>query len=53
MKRLSFSGVAIALAMLVAPVVHADENPYTYKNLPEKDDQIKMVVAHTVNMEWS
>lgn len=53
MKRLLFSGVAVALALLVAPVVHAEENPYTYKNLPEKDDQIKMVVAHTVNMEWS
>jgi TRAP-type C4-dicarboxylate transport system substrate-binding protein len=53
MRRLLIAGAAVALAVLAAPATQAAENPYTFKNLPKQDGQSKMVVAHTVNMEWS
>ena len=31
----------------------AEPNPYDFQNLPKQPGQISMVVAHTVNMEWS
>ena len=31
----------------------AEPNPYDFQNLPKQPGQIQMVVAHTVNMEWS
>ena len=53
MRRQLTAGMVIAATLFAGQSAIADENPYTFKNLPEKDGQIRMVVAHTVNMEWS
>jgi tripartite ATP-independent transporter DctP family solute receptor len=52
MRRLLSAGV-LTVAGLFSGAAIAEENPFGYANLPEKDGQIRMVVAHTVNMEWS
>jgi TRAP-type transport system periplasmic protein len=52
MKHLLTAGAVLISGLLAGPAF-AGENPYGYANLPERDGQIRMVVAHTVNMEWS
>ena len=52
MRRLLGAG-ALAIFGLFASTASAEQNPYGFWNLPEKDGQTRMIVAHTVNMEWS
>ena len=53
MNRKLMLGALVAALALASPAAHAEENPFTFKNLPEQPGQQRMVVAHTVNMEWS
>jgi TRAP-type C4-dicarboxylate transport system substrate-binding protein len=52
MRHLLSAGI-ISIAGLFSAAAMAEENPFGYANLPEQDGQTRMVVAHTVNMEWS
>ena len=52
MRRLISAGIVV-FAGLFSGAAMAEENPFSFANLPERDGQIRMVVAHTVNMEWS
>ena len=54
MKNLiAAGGVAAAFALVPTLSFGAEPNPFDWNNLPKKPGQISMVVAHTVNMEWS
>ena len=54
MKNLiAAGGVAAAFALVPTLSFGAEPNPFDWNNLPKKPGQIPMVVAHTVNMEWS
>jgi TRAP-type transport system periplasmic protein len=47
------AAAAFAALALLSSAAIAEANPFGFQNLPKKEGQIKMVVAHTVNMEWS
>jgi TRAP-type C4-dicarboxylate transport system substrate-binding protein len=51
--RKFFTIAAFAASILAPAVALAAPNPFDWQNLPKKPGQIPMVVAHTVNMEWS
>jgi TRAP-type C4-dicarboxylate transport system substrate-binding protein len=52
MRRL-FVAATIAACAAASSLSFAAPNPFDWQNLPKKNGQIPMVVAHTVNMEWS
>jgi len=51
--RLFLAAGVFTLAGAFSGAAVAEENPFGYHNLPELDGQTRMIVAHTVNMEWS
>jgi tripartite ATP-independent transporter DctP family solute receptor len=45
--------VALGAALVAGPALAQDGNPFDWRSVPEKDDQIQMKIGHSVNMEWS
>lgn len=53
MKKI-LKALIVGSMLLSGSVAHAQNvNPFSWHNVPENDDQIKMKVGHSVNMEWS
>lgn len=53
MKFISAPLVFSAALALAAPAGAQEGNPFDWRSVPEKDDQITMKIGHSVNMEWS
>ncbi|MBD3624823.1 MAG: TRAP transporter substrate-binding protein [Rhodobacteraceae bacterium] len=52
-QTLKAFALGAALSVGALPVLAQDTNPFDWRAVPEKDDQITMKIGHSVNMEWS
>lgn len=53
MMHFGKAAALVGALALAGPVAAQEHNPFDWRSVPEKDDQITMKIGHSVNMEWS